>query len=426
MEIITKLRYILPRNVKVKLVFLLISSLSMTMVVLFLASICTIVYFRIFKGRIKSSGDEEEKGLVMINKTALQALHGVKEIKIYQREKYFTEKFKAIRFETVKFRTRMQSMRTLPRLFMESLCFSGAFFVVSGVILAGVDLQELIPQLGIFMLAAFKLLPAITRILNCVTQIIRQRSSVHSVYSVLYEPDEEFTLQLPEPKESDTSQDIVVSGLTFKYPRVKRPVLLDVSFVIPKNKSVAFIGPSGAGKSTLADIILGILSPEQGSVTYKGKSIHHNFNSWAKNVGYIPQEIYLIDETIMENVAFGIEKSKIDEEKVLHALEQAQLKDFVQSLPDGLNTTVGDRGVRLSGGQRQRIGIARALYKNPSILVMDEATSALDNKTEKAVMDAIMGLHGSKTIIIVAHRLSTIEHCDIVYKVRKRKVIQVQ
>jgi ABC-type multidrug transport system fused ATPase/permease subunit len=406
------------------LVFLLISSFYMTMVVLFFAFICIVVYFKILKGKIKSSGDEEERGMVQINKSVLQALNGVKEIKISRREKYFTDKFKAIRLETVKFRERMQTMRQLPRLFMESLCFSGAFLVVAGIIFAGVDVQVLLPQLGVFMIAAFKMFPAISRMLANITQIMRHSRAIHRVYEVLYEKDDKFEQSRPEPEASITSRDIIISKLTFRYPKSKKAVLKKISFVIPHNKSVAFIGPSGAGKSTLADIILGILSPQYGSVTFNGKSIHHNFKSWAQNVGYVPQVIYLMDETLIANVAFGIDKDKIDEAKVWRALEQAQLKEFVESLPNGLQTEVGDRGVRLSGGQRQRVGIARALYDNPNILVLDEATSSLDNETEEAVMSAIRGLKGRKTMIIVAHRLSTIEHCDIVYEIKNGTVLK--
>jgi len=409
------------------LAFLMVTSFSMTLVVLFLASICIIAYFRIFKSRIQASGEDEAKGIVMINKSLLQALHGIKEIKITQRESYFINRFKTIRINTIKLAERILTLRQLPKLFIESLCFSGAFLVVALIIMSGVDLQALVPQLGIFMLAAFKLLPAISRLVNNVTQFLRQKPAIDLVYNKLFESDEEFSqLLLPEPEIQVVSNDIIVTNVKFKYVGARRQILKNVSLVIPCNKSVAIIGPSGAGKSTLVDIILGILPPSGGSVAFKGKSVHHNFSSWAKNVGYIPQVIYLLDETLLENIAFGVDKSNIDEKKVWRALEQAQLKDFVKSLPDGLQTKVGERGARLSGGQRQRIGIARALYDDPDILVLDEATSALDNDTEKAVMDAIRGLHGSKTMIIVAHRLSTIEHCDIVYRVDKRTVTQIR
>jgi len=407
--------------------FLLLTSYSMTLVVLFFATICIVVYFRIFKTRIKNTGEDEAKGQVMINKSVLQALGGVREIKISQKESFFTDKFKAISHATIKTRQQIQSLRQLPKLFIESLCFSGAFVVLAVVILIGTDMETLVPILGIFMLAAFKLLPAISRLVNSITQIIRLTPSIDQVYGGLFEQDSTYAT-ITEDIQTDIpcASDIEMAHITFKYPKARKPVLKKVSFTIPHNSSVGFVGPSGAGKSTLIDILLGILPPQDGYVWHKGKSIHHHFKEWAQYVGYIPQVIYLLDETIMENVAFGIEKNKIDHDKVWSALRQAQMADYVESLEDGLLTQVGERGVRLSGGQRQRIGIARALYNNPSILVLDEATSSLDNDTETAVMEAIRNLQGSKTMIIVAHRLSTIEHCDIVYKVDKRTVTQVK
>jgi ABC-type multidrug transport system fused ATPase/permease subunit len=410
------------------LAFLLNASPSMTLVVMFLASICIIVYFRIFRKIIKSGGEEEARGLVAINKSVLQTLHGIKEIKIMRKEAYFTGRFKNVSYHTVKNRERIYTLRQLPKLFIESLCFSGAFIIISVAVAAGVDMQELVPQLGMFVLAAFRLLPAISRLTTSIMQIIRLSSSIDQVFNGLFELDKEYSAPLREPNITVDSHDITVTNVTFGYPnmRNRKPVLKDVSFAIPKNTSIAFIGPSGAGKSTLIDILLGILIPQEGGVYFNGKSIHHNFNEWAKNIGYIPQTIYLLDETILENVAFGVDKGKIDEEKVWHALEQAQLKEYVLSLPKGLQTTVGDRGIRLSGGQRQRIGIARALYNDPPILVLDEATAALDNKTEKKVMQAIKGLQGSKTVVIVTHRLSTVAHCDVVYEVSGRTVKAVR
>jgi len=408
------------------LIFLMITSFSMTMVVLFFALICVVAYFRIFKNRIQQSGDEEAEGLVQVNKALLQALYGIKEIKISCREGYFTNKFQTVRFKTAKKSERIQALRQLPKLFIESLCFSGAFIVVAGIILLGADLQALIPQLGVFMIAAFKLLPAISRLTNNMTLILRQKSSAVHVYKGLFEQDELLKYHLPIPKITTVSRDIVVSDVTFKYPAARRPILNKVSLTIPHKSSVAIVGLSGAGKSTLVDIILGILPPQEGSVIFNGYSIHHNFGAWANKIGYIPQDIYILDGTLLENVAFGIEKEKINEAQVWNALAQAQLKAFVETLPKGLDTNVGDRGAKLSGGQRQRIGIARALYGNPDILVLDEATSALDNETEKAVMSAIQELRKNKTMIIVAHRLSTIEHCDIVYEVKKRKVVKLK
>jgi len=276
------------------------------------------------------------------------------------------------------------------------------------------------------MLAAFKLLPAISRLVNNITQLIRLAPSVDQVFTGLYEQEEIYGVLPDEPENVLNTKDITVSNLTFRYPKSKGNILKRINMIIPQNRSIGIVGASGAGKSTLVDIILGILPPQEGYVSFDGKSIHHHFNAWSKHVGYIPQVIYLLDDTILENVAFGVDKKYVKEDKVWAALEQAQAREFVEDLPDGLHTTVGDRGVRLSGGQRQRIGIARALYNNPSILVLDEATSSLDNETESAVMDAIHNLKGRKTLIIVAHRLSTIERCDILYEVANRAVKRIR
>ena len=406
------------------LVFLLFTSFSMTMIVLFLASICIAVYFKIFKKRVASSSEEELRGQVMVNKSLLQALSGIKEIKIMGRESFFTKKFKTVNENTIKTRIQVRTIMQLPKLFIESLCFSGAFIVIAAAIFFGIDMDMLVPQLGIFLIAAFKLLPAISRTVNSVTGIIRMYPSIGQVHSGLFDRGDEHSALLPAASPQTATKDVVISELTFKYPGARRPVLAGMSFAIPHNSSCGLIGLSGVGKSTLVDVILGILAPQQGYVYYNGKSVHHNFAEWTKIVGYVPQNIYLLDETIADNVAFGVEKNKIDEAKIWEALKHAQLDEFVRDLPDGLRTEVGERGVRLSGGQRQRIGIARALYSDPSILVLDEATSSLDIATERAVMDAIMEMRGKRTLIIVAHRLSTVERCDIVYEVRKARVIQ--
>ena len=408
------------------LFFLLSTSPEMTLGVMGLAGIFIGVYFRIFKKRIEQIGEDEEIGMVKINKSVTQALHGIKEIKVANKELFFVNKFKDVRINTIKTQEKMRTLRQLPRLFIESLCFSGGFIVVAFSLLGGADHWELIPQLGVFVIAGFKLLPAISRMVNLVTGIIRQMRAVNAIYETLFGETHEHQPSAEEPIVALISDDITVTGLSFKYPNLKKLVLKNANLTIPHKASVAFVGPSGAGKSTLVDIILGILAPTVGVVAHQGQSIHHHFEDFSKKIGYIPQSIYLLDDTIKNNVAFGIDPSDIDEAKVWQSLEQAQLKTFVEELPDGLNAEVGDRGVRLSGGQRQRIGIARALYTNPSILVMDEATSSLDNETEQEVMNAIQTLQGTKTMIIIAHRLSTIEHCDIVYEVKKGRVKQVR
>lgn len=218
----------------------------------------------------------------------------------------------------------------------------------------------------------------------------------------------------------------MLDHITFHYPNTDTYIFRDAHMEVPKGKSVGIVGTSGAGKSTIVDILLGLLHAQEGEITCDGTNIFKNYESWLAQIGYIPQSIYLVDESIRDNIAFGIDEDLIDDKRIWNILEEAQLKEFVEGLPEGLDTTIGDRGIRLSGGQRQRIGIARALYHDPEILVFDEATSALDNDTEAAVMEAINSFHGRKTMIIIAHRLNTIEKCDMIYRVENQKLVEIK
>ena len=416
------------------LVFLIILSPVMTLFVGVMSLVCVLLYLGIYKNKVRNAGIKNRKAGIGMIKATNQALGGIKEVKLLQREGFFQSVFKRSSYVFVNAFTQYRALDALPKLVLETTCFGGAFLLMGFFILGGVDISEILPQLSLFVLAAFRLLPAVSRQLNFANIIMFNLPSVDAVYSSIFEEEilinsgvfldfrTDSGTDSSTDSSSDLGQDIIVKDLTYHYPTTPEPVVSNVSFIIPEKKSVAFIGPSGAGKTTLIDLILGVLSPDSGGVFYKGKSIHHNFNNWSRQVGYIPQQIYLLDESIRENVAFGISKEEIDDNKIWRALEQAQLKEFVESLPQKLDTVVGDRGIRLSGGQRQRVGIARAMYEDPPILVLDEATSSLDNENEKAVMDAVMGFKGNKTMLIVAHRLSTIEHCDIVYKVEGQKV----
>ena len=258
------------------------------------------------------------------------------------------------------------------------------------------------------------------------SNIVFGQSSVEAVYQDLkrIENLEDGSSKCLNDEKISFEKEIQIKKLSFAYEESDKSVLQGVYLEIPKNKAVAFVGPSGAGKTTLADIILGVLNYEEGHILVDGKEIKTNSGSWQKQIGYIPQNIYVLDDTIRRNIAMAINDDEIDDEKIWEAVEKAQLKEFVESLEDGLDTVIGERGARISGGQRQRIGIARALYTDPDILVLDEATSALDNETENAVMEAIDALNGEKTLIIIAHRLTTIENCDIVYKIKDGQVIK--
>jgi len=402
-------------------IFLLISAPAITLIMVALAGVCVLLYFLAFRKKIHALSERTREAHVISTKAFYQALWGIKDVKLLQREEHFKKAYKKGNEQAVAATTQYQTLDTVPKLAIEIVCFGGAFIVLAIVLLGGTNIMWHLPQLGVFVLAAFRILPAIARLTNHANTFLYNRIYVDSVYNSLFE-EADIAAGVPSDATCSYSKDIIVHGVTFKYPRGDAPVLDNVTLTIPDKKSVALVGPSGAGKTTLADLILGVFVPNSGAVFYEGQSTHGNFKKWSKNVGYIPQNIYLLDESIIANVAFGINPKDVDEDRVWRALEQAQLADFVRTLPDGLNTTAGERGVRLSGGQRQRIGIARALYNDPPILVLDEATSSLDNDTEKAVMDAVRSLQGEKTIIIIAHRLSTIEHCDIVYKVENGKV----
>jgi ABC-type multidrug transport system fused ATPase/permease subunit len=281
----------------------------------------------------------------------------------------------------------------------------------------------MIPQLAAFAMASFKLLPSVGKVNNYLNLIVFLRPSVDLIYRDIKDTEDMTDYTMEDAGNGDLNADSIrIEHVSYRYPNTDKDVIDDVSFTIPDGASVGLIGPSGAGKSTIADIILGILTPTGGKVMYGDMNVHEHPIKWSRKLAYIPQAIFLADEPIRNNVAFGIDDDEIDEDKVWKALSEAQLDEFVRSLPEGLDTMVGERGVRLSGGQRQRIGIARALYGDPEILVLDEATSALDSETESAVMDAIERLQGRKTLIIIAHRLTTIANCGIIFKVGEGKI----
>jgi len=318
------------------------------------------------------------------------------------------------------------TLQQLPRLWLELLAVTGLALLVLSMLAQGRDMISIVPTLGLFAVAAFRLMPSVNRILGAL-QLLRY---AHIVIDTLHE---EFKLDAPEPGAGATKtatsttpafqKEISLSDIGYSYPAAATEALNNLSIVIHKEESVGFIGPSGSGKSTLVDVILGLLPPVAGKVMVDGQDIQKNLRAWQDQIGYVPQTIYLTDDTLRRNVAFGLPDGQIDDAAVRRAIKDAQLEEFVASLKDGIESRVGERGIRLSGGQRQRIGIARALYHDPSVLVLDEATSALDTATESDVMRAVTALQGSKTILIVAHRLSTVEHCDRLYRLEHGKVV---
>ncbi|MBO4267443.1 MAG: ABC transporter ATP-binding protein [Lachnospiraceae bacterium] len=399
-------------------IYLLVVDWFITVSVVVILLVFSGLYLLIFHGRTKQNGKISQFNDGKMHQAINQALGAVKDIKILHREEYFVKAFTKRGEKKYTAVRNNEILGQIPAHLIETVCIGAILLVLVVKLYNGEDLNGMVSQLAAFAMAAFKLLPSVGKIDNYLNLIVFLKPSADLIYRDIKETEDMLSVT---GKEADAGMEkadgITVQHVSYRYPNTTENVLTDVNFTIPDGTSVGLIGPSGAGKSTIADIILGILTPTEGKVMYGDMNVHEHPLKWSKKLAYIPQAIFLADETIRSNVAFGIDEDRIEEDKVWKALEEAQLDAFVRSLPEGLDTMVGERGVRLSGGQRQRIGIARALYGDPQILVLDEATSALDSETETAVMEAIDRLRGRKTLIIIAHRLSTIANCGIIFKV---------
>lgn len=427
-------------------IYLLVVDWFITVFVVAILAVFTGLYMLLFKNKAKEYGKINQIYDGKMHQSINQALGAVKDIKILHREKYFVNAFTDYGKEKMRAVRNNNVLGNVPKYTIETACIGAILSVLLIKLNQGADINSMITQLAAFAVAAFKLLPSVSKINNYANLIIFLKPSVDLIYRDIKDTEDMLTFELAdEASEAEPAADsaqgsrtaaattdardedtkaIVVDHVSYRYPNSEPLVLKDVCFEIPIGAAVGIVGQSGAGKSTIADIILGILTPVSGEVRYGTMNVHKHPLKWSKKLAYIPQAIYLSDETIRNNVAFGIEEEEIDEGKVWEALKEAQLYDFVKGLKEGLDTVVGERGVRLSGGQRQRIGIARALYDDPEILVLDEATSALDNETEAAVMEAIDHLMGRKTLIIIAHRLTTIENCQMVFRIEAGKVFR--
>ena len=401
-------------------------SQSITLVIVILLVVCILGFTRINRNFAKQLGKDAQVYKGKLYQWVNQSLGGVKEVKVLNREEYFVSSYRKYYKLYIKGVRLNRLLSITPKYMVEAVCMTGLLIaIVIKLNFGQKELTAFIPQLATFAVAAFRLLPSVGRINEHVTNIMYAVPSVDLIYDDLKGiEDYQEQQKCDEVTEWHFEDAIKVKKITYAYPNTENNVLENAECVIPKGKTVALVGSSGAGKTTLADIILGLLAPQRGKILVDDIDVYKNLNLWHHKIGYIPQVIYLSDDTIRNNVAFGIHEDKIDDEAIKQALKKAQLWEFVDTLPDGLDTGVGDRGVRLSGGQRQRIGIARALYHDPEILVLDEATSALDNETETAVMEAIENLQGSKTMLIIAHRLTTIRNADIIYEVGEGKVTE--
>lgn len=417
--------------------FLAYSDLLMAVGVLLVSVACFLAVTLGFKKKLAEHGVISRKAKEEQYKYLYQPIMGNKDIKVMQRCDFFIKYFKRATKKVTKTTIVYGIITALPEKIIETVCIAGIIGIVCIRLNMGVDVNTFIPQLAVFAVAAFRILPSISRCAGYLQTLVFYRPSMDAAYAdmVAFNQYEEETQKyyLKEQKrlqEANVSlenlefhKEITIEHVKWKYESSKEVVIRDLSLAIQKGESVAFIGSSGAGKSTLADIILGLLRPEQGNIRMDGVDIFAIPLEWSRLIGYVPQTVFLIDDTIRANITFGLDPEDINDVDVWEALEKAQIREYVEKLPEGLDTMVGERGIRFSGGQRQRIAIARALYHNPEILVLDEATSALDGETENALMEAIDSLHGSKTLIIIAHRLSTIRNCDRIYEIKDGQAV---
>lgn len=378
----------------------------------------------VVSGKVRTAGEKNRLQSVEMLKWVQQTIGGLKNILVNYRKKYFSNNFMKSVNSYSKYNCQYQTVFALPRIIMETVSMVGIFLMMAVLLFFKSDVEALLPMLATFAIAAVRLIPSAKRISDSINQMKYYGPSLENIFLTLEDKDcrhvsDKITHCNIQSSNMDelNADSIDICDITFAFEDAEKPLYSDFSLSLPLNKSIAFIGSTGSGKTTLADIILGLHQPQKGSVKVGNRNILENKEWWSKQIGYIPQSIYLCDDTIRSNVAFGYSTEEIDDKKVWKALKEAQLDEYIRDLPQGINTVTGENGIRLSGGQRQRIGIARALYTNPKILVLDEATSALDNDTEKAIMDSINYLSKEKTLIIIAHRLSTTEKCDLIYKI---------
>lgn len=431
----------------------------MSMLVGIVLALTMLVIAKVAKPMLHRQGEILQESSEQTNKWLIQMVNGIKEIMVGNKQEFFRENFNYHGKRLVRAERWNGLLGNVPRLLIEMASIVSMLFALLVAVMSGAEVSKLVPAIAAFAMAALKLMPSANRISSALNLVAYYEPSLNNVLenldlfddenikmnSVVKEMKKTFvrekrgnletsaeikSMQQTEKKvlgnfyNMTLQHQVELKNISYHYPDTKQMVLQNVDMVIPIGKSIGIVGVSGSGKTTVVDIILGLLNPQSGEVLIDGMLLKENYGQWLSCIGYIPQMIFMLDDTIRANVAFGISPEKVEEEKVLKALEEAQLRDFIEKLPDGLDTRIGERGIRLSGGQRQRIGIARALYPNPELLFFDEATSALDMETETAIMESINRLHGRKTLVIIAHRLATIAECDMVYRVENGRIVR--
>ncbi|MCR5502505.1 MAG: ABC transporter ATP-binding protein/permease [Lachnospiraceae bacterium] len=419
----------------------------LALAVCIMALICVAVIFLVFKKKMYRYGLEARKHNIDMEHTLAQTFQGVKDLLLRRKQIHFVSEYERHRIGLQRIESKQTMAVESPAHLIEGFCIFGMMTAIAARILIFGSDRVFVAVLAAFAVGAFRILPSLGRISASMNTLTNALPSINAVYDQVKQADA-YAKKHPEAvivkEETGEKQGLISHGgiyanmdkqrtgedrtekfkdkielknISFRYSENLDHVLKNVDLTIRKGESVAFIGTSGAGKTTLVDVLLGLLVPEEGAVFMDGEKITEIPEKWADTIGYVPQNVSLFDASIKVNVAFGEREEDIDLDRVMEALERAELAEFVKTLPEGIETTAGDNGVRLSGGQRQRIAIARALYYRPEILILDEATSALDNDTESAIMSAIDTLQGEVTLVIVAHRLTTVRNCDVIYEV---------
>jgi ATP-binding cassette, subfamily B, bacterial PglK len=403
------------------IVFLFLVEPLITLLVLLLAGLGAGSFIMITQNKIRDYGEEEQRCRTNMIKSVNQGLGGIKAARVLNREDEFIRRFSSEALKSTRLLAYIKYIQQIPKPVVETTAVVGMMSISAIMVWQGRPMSAIIPTLTLFAMALVRLMPSVQQLSSLYTNFQYNKVVLDPIYDDLKELEEfqgRLMLDRSKGKELSFKNHIVLEDVKYVYPGSTEQALKGVSVTIPRGSAVAFVGESGAGKTTIVDVILGLLEPSVGRVLVDGADIHDRVSAWQRNLGYIPQTIYLADESLRQNIAFGVPEEEIDDEKVIEALELAQLGKLLKNLPEGLDTILGENGTKLSGGQRQRVGIARALYHNPEVLVMDEATSALDNITEKEISGAIENLKGDRTIIMIAHRLTTVQNCDHLYLMR--------
>ena len=393
-------------------------------VILVVMGVITLSFQKVLKKYLTKWGKSFEFSSGMRMHFLQEGFSAIKEIKLLGRESYFLNKFDESNKTFTSVGQKYQTVQFVPKAWLEMTAVSSIVIFLMILVYQDNDPSTILLTLSIFAAATFKLIPSLSRIVGSYQTMLYTKNSVKLLLDEI-----QLTKTVKQSEEISSlpfEKELVLENICFKYDNTEKLILYNLNFTIPCNSLVGIVGTTGEGKSTLVDVILGLLKPSFGTIKIDGFDVSKTLGTWQSKIGYVPQNIVLIDDTIRNNIAFGINVDDINDDMVHNAINLSHLTNFINSLPDGIQTKVGERGVRLSGGQRQRIGIARALYSNPSVIILDEATSSLDNATEKSIMNEINEFKNDKTIIVIAHRTNTLEKCDIIYQLKNGKVEMIE